>query len=223
MKSVTPRQMRRIDEAAIDTCGIASVTLMENAGLGVTEEAVRLLGRVKNKRICVICGKGNNGGDGLVASRHLYSLGYDLDIFALSRISKLGRDAAFNLRLLHRNGYRVEELLDSEDVKEIAKNFDYDLVIDGLFGTGFSGPTVYEPAKTIISLINSADCRILSVDIPSGLDGTTGLVRDVVVRADITVTMGLPKKGFFLNDGPSCTGEVVVKNIGLPSVLLNNH
>jgi len=215
--------MRRIDEAAIHTCGIASITLMENAGLGVAEEAARLLGRVKNKRICTICGKGNNGGDGLVASRHLYFRGYDLDIFALSRISKLGRDGAFNLRLLRRNGRIVKEILDAEDVGKIAKNFDYGLVIDALFGTGFSGPTVCEPAKTVISLINSSDCRTVSVDIPSGLDGATGLVRDRAVRADVTVTMSMPKRGFFLNDGPSCAGEVVVKNIGLPSLLLDSR
>ena len=220
MISVTPTGMRRIDEAAINRYGIASIALMENAGSAVAETAKRVLSGKNYKKICILCGKGNNGGDGLVASRRLIKSGYEVDSYILAKETTLREDAKFNLALLKRNGYRAKQILTLKDAAGFINNFNYCLVIDAVFGTGFSGKFVSEPARTLISFLNSANCKVVSVDIPSGLNGNTGKVEDVAVRADITVTLGMPKKGFFLNDGPMHTGKLIVETIGFPKSLL---
>jgi len=215
--------MRRIDEAAINEYGIASIALMENAGSAVAETAKKVLSDKHYKKICVLCGKGNNGGDGLVASRRLVKSGYEVDSYILAKEATLREDVKFNLSLLKRNGYRAGGILKPKDVAGFINNFNYGLVIDAMFGTGFSGKFVSEPARTLISFLNSADCKIISVDIPSGLNGNTGKVEDVAVRADTTLTLGMPKKGFFLNDGPMHTGELIIETIGFPKSLLKGN
>jgi len=221
--SVSPARMRRIDEAAINKYGIASIVLMENAGSAVAETAKKALGDKKHKKICILCGKGNNGGDGLVASRRLIKSGYEVDFRILAKEAAIREDVKFNLSLLKSNGYRAGQILKLKDVAGLIDNFNYDLVIDAMFGTGFSGKLVSEPARTLISFLNSADCKVISVDIPSGLNGNTGKVEDVAVRADTTVTLGMPKKGFFLNDGPMHIGKLIVETIGFPRSLLQGN
>lgn len=220
MKSVPPVRMRRIDDVAINGYGIASLTLMENAGSVVAEAAKKLLGRAKGKRVCAVCGKGNNGGDGLAASRHLINSGFEVDAYILAGSASLRGDPGFNLELLKHSGCTVEEIIDAGGADKFIRKFNYSLIVDAIFGTGFSGLQVSEPARTIISFLNSANCKIVSVDIPSGLDGYSGKVGDVAVQADVTVTLGLPKRGFFLHDGPRHTGKLIVRNIGFPKPLL---
>lgn len=215
--------MHRIDEAAINRYGIASIALMENAGSAVAETVKKTLGGKSYKKICVLCGKGNNGGDGLVTSRRLVKSGYEVDSYILAKEATLREDVKFNLSLLKRNGHRAVQILNLKDATGFINNFGYGLVIDAMFGTGFSGRFVSEPARTLISFLNSLDCKVVSVDIPSGLNGRTGKVADVAVRADTTVTLGMPKKGFFLNDGPMHTGKLLVETIGFPKSLLQDN
>jgi len=213
--------MRLIDEAAIKKYGIASITLMENAGRAVQDAASDLLQGLRNKKICVICGKGNNGGDGLVASRHFSNSGFKVDVFILSRGASLTGDPAFNLELLKKSNCSISEVSTLKHAKRFINNFDYGLVIDAIFGTGFTGQSTKEPIKTLISFVNSVKCKVVSVDIPSGLNGLSGVAGDVAIQADLTVTLGLPKRGFLLKDGPRHTGRVVVETIGFPKSLLS--
>jgi len=220
VKMTTPLEMRKIDNAAINDCGIASVTLMENAGFAVAEITKKVLGGAANKNACVICGKGNNGGDGLVVSRHLINSGFKVGVCLLTTPPNLGCDAKFNFGLLARNSCKICEIKSLGDLEKFIDNFNYSVVVDAVFGTGFSGFCISEPIRSLILFLNAATCKLISVDIPSGLNGSSGKVNDVAIQSDITVTLGLPKRGLFLNDGPSCTGKLIVKNIGLPKLLL---
>jgi len=218
--SVTPKKIRYIDHIAINSYGIASITLMENAGSRIKDVAKDILRNLKNKRVCVVCGKGNNGGDGIVVSRHLINSGFEVDIFLLAKISHLKGDAKFNLALLRSGTSSIKEITKTADLIKFFNNFNYGLVVDGIFGTGFSGSTIPEPIKSLIAFLNSSKCKIISIDIPSGLDGLSGRKAEVTVKADTTVTLGLPKKGFYCCNGPKHTGRVLVKNIGFPKSLL---
>jgi len=220
VKIASPLEMRKIDDAAINDCGIASVTLMENAGFVVAEVAKKALREVANKNVCVVCGKGNNGGDGLVVSRHLINSGFKVDVCILTTPTNLGSDVRFNFELLTRNGYKIWEITSLGGLEKFIDNFNYSVVVDAIFGTGLSASCISEPIRSLILFLNAATCKRISVDIPSGLNGSSGKVDDVAIQSDITVTLGLPKRGLFLNDGPSHTGKLIVKNIGLPKLLL---
>jgi NAD(P)H-hydrate epimerase len=212
--------MRRIDVAAIYRYGIASITLMENAGSAVAEVAKKELCKRGSDRVCVVCGKGNNGGDGFVASRHLCNSGFDVDVFVLAKPATLRGDALFTSRLLRSSKCTMSEITDRNQLAAFIDRFDYPVVIDALFGTGFTGKDLPELLRELIAFLNSSPCRIISIDIPSGLHGSSGNVPAVAVRANITVTLGLPKKGFYVNEGPRYTGSVIVENIGFPHSLL---
>ena len=220
MKMATPHEMRKIDDAAINDCGIASVTLMENAGFAVAKVAKKVLGEVTNKNVCVVCGKGNNGGDGLVISRHLINSGFRVGVCLLTMPQNLGRDVRFNFELLLHNGCKIYEITSCGDLEKFIDNFNYGVVVDAIFGTGLSASCISEPIRSLILFLNAATCKRISVDIPSGLNGSSGKVDDVAIQSNITVTLGLPNGGLFLNDGPSYTGKLIVKNIGLPKLLL---
>ncbi|HHY47830.1 MAG TPA: NAD(P)H-hydrate dehydratase [Firmicutes bacterium] len=221
MKVVLPDEMREIDRVAIEEMGIPGIVLMENAGRQVAAKALEVLGNgVQQKRACIICGKGNNGGDGFVAARHLANRGARVKVFLLARKSEISGDAATNLSILNRMGVDVEEL--TPEVLQKAKiSFSVsDVLVDAIFGTGFKGE-VNGIVATVIDAINDSGRPVVSVDVPSGLDASSGKVRGKCVRATHTVTMGLPKVGLLLYPGASFAGEVTVADIGIPASVLS--
>ncbi len=219
MYVVTPSQMREIDARAIKKFKIPGLTLMENAGQAVADQAERLLGKDRlglELNVCVICGKGNNGGDGLVAARLLVLRGIKVSVFLLGRLGEVKGDAKTNLKKLKKAGLAAVEVTSPKGLKALRKELaGAQLIIDAVFGTGFKGA----PEKNIAAVIkeiNNAGATVLSVDIPSGVDGETGQVWDEAVRADTTITMGLMKTGLIFYPGRSLAGEVVVADIGFP-------
>mgnify|MGYP001562106457 FL=1 len=221
MLKVTVDQMREIDRRTIEEYGIPSIVLMENAGRQASEAAKKMLGKdLAKKKAVIICGKGKNGGDGFVVARYLLNWGANVHAFLLGDVSSLAEETLINFQILKKCGIEIDEVKTLNEIKGIDNALkSAELVIDAILGIGVRGE-VKSPLKDVIELVNSSGKQILSIDIPSGLDGNTGDVLGVCVKATATVTMGAAKKGFFLKDGPRHVGELTVADIGIPSVLL---
>ena len=211
--------MRSIDAAAIETLGIPRLLLMEHAGLALAR-AVRTLTSNSPVPIAVCCGAGFNGGDGLAAARHLHGWGYPLRILVARRVDRLREEPAVYARILRGLGCELRECATAEEAAELGPWLaDSGAIIDALLGIGAAG-TLREPIASLIRRINGAGKPVVSADIPSGLDGDTGRIQGVAVRAAVTVTFGLPKRGCLMADGPAHVGELVVDPITLPRMLL---
>ena len=210
MKYITAEEMRRIDREAQEVNGIPSVVLMENAGRAAFEVALDMLAKDKIKKVICICGKGNNGGDGFVVARHLINKDIETEVFLLGNPDDLKSDAKINYDILKKMKATIRETAAKDGIKEDLKKAT--LLIDGMLGTGLSGE-VKEPYKNVIKYINESGKPVLALDIPSGLDATSGKVLGACVKAMKTVTFAFPKTGFIKNDGPAYTGEIIVRDI----------
>ncbi len=212
MRALSCAEMRALEKRAIEEAGIPAVALMENAGRAVACEAARM---APTGPIVVVCGRGNNGGDGFVAARHLDNRGRQVRVVAIEP-AKLEGDALANYRALRFTGAEVRSV-GAAWIDEIRSSLSgASLVVDALFGTGLAGP-LREPWPAVIDALNACGAPILAVDIPSGLDGDTGRPLGTAVRAAATVTMHAPKPGFEI--AHEFTGGVSVADIGIPSRL----
>jgi len=220
-KAVTANQMKRLDELAITRYGIPSIILMENAGRALSKEVIKRIALLRRSRkglvITIFCGKGNNGGDGIVCARYLFYEGVDTKVYLIGKKSSLRGDPAINLEILEGLGVKVLEIKNSKDLKELMNNFKARIIIDSIFGIGFKGKTegIYE---NVIEFINNNEAYTFSVDIPSGLDATTGEAKGSCVVADETVTMGIAKTGMYKSDGRRYCGRIKVVKIGTATI-----
>jgi ADP-dependent NAD(P)H-hydrate dehydratase / NAD(P)H-hydrate epimerase len=213
---LTPSEAAELDRASQER-GTGAETLMENAGRAVAEAAVRLAGGRYGKRAVVVCGKGNNGGDGLVAARHLDAWGSRVTVLLLDSRDAFREPAATNLTRLERPSVRVRPWSIETLARELAR---VDVAIDAIFGTGFRGAPEGAYGSAIAALAN-ADVPTVAVDIPSGVNGETGAVDGPAVDADITVTFGAAKPGVVLLPGAERAGVVEVADIGFPDDLVH--
>ena len=221
-KTLTREEMRELDRKAIEEYKIPGIVLMENAGRNVAEEVLKMLYNPQQTKVAILCGKGNNGGDGFVVARHLHNHSIHVDVFLIARVSDILKDGdtGTNLQILLNMKIPVNEILDIPGVNNILNELNgYHILADALFGTGLSGD-VREPFKTLIHGVNNLNKPTISVDIPSGLDCNTGKILGAAIKATKTVTFAIAKKGFYLNDGPSYTGEVIVSDISIPRELI---
>ncbi|HET6495119.1 MAG TPA: NAD(P)H-hydrate dehydratase [Thermoleophilia bacterium] len=212
----TADAMRQIDTAAIQGVGIPSGHLMERAGMAVARE---ILERYEPEAAVVVVGKGNNGGDGLVVARELFEAGVDVSVLTLPDAGALSSDAQLNREILDRIGVDVFECLDAACVparEALEALLSADVVVDALFGTGFTGAAKGTVAVAI-ALINEAPGTVVSVDIASGVGAGSGVVHGPAVIADLTVALHAAKIGHFVTPGGIFSGEVVVAPIGIPS------
>jgi hydroxyethylthiazole kinase-like uncharacterized protein yjeF len=207
MKIVSVKEMQELDRIAIEDKGIPSITLMENAGIAVSEIALRELKNIKNKKTAVFCGSGNNGGDGFVAARHLFNKGINVSVYLIGPRLNLKNDPKINAGALDNIGVEIREI-------SAPISMDHGLIIDAIFGIGLKGE-VKEPARSIISDLNKRSIPVISVDVPSGLDADTGEILGASVKAGITVTMQFPKQGFYKNKGPEYAGKIIAVDIGI--------
>ena len=220
MKLVTVEEMRRIDRKTIGEFQVPSLQLMEKAGWSVAEAAREMLSHLPGKRVAIFAGRGNNGGDGFVAARCLLEEGIEVNVYLLARKEEVKGDAEVNLKRLT---LPVVELKKEKDLDEIRGDLaGVNLIIDALLGTGARGE-VKGIWKATIELLNGSDKPVLSVDIPSGLEGDEGEAPGICVRAARTVTMGLPKRGLILYPGAEYVGELKVADIGIPPEVLNEE
>jgi ADP-dependent NAD(P)H-hydrate dehydratase / NAD(P)H-hydrate epimerase len=212
MKKVTIQQMRMIDDHTINTYGIPAQVLMDHAGKAVADETLKLLTMKKNK-VAIFCGAGNNGGDGLAAARWLYHYGKKIEVFFIGDLDHASLETRLNYAIIENLHIPIQIIKDNwPSLKEQIRYFH--VVIDGLLGTGSHGP-IQGLYKKIIDDLNASGVKIVSIDIPSGLNGDTGQPLETCITAALTVTLGFPKIGFSQPAAKKYTGKVVVADIGL--------
>lgn len=224
MKLVSSEQMRNIDKKTIEGAKIPGLELMEKAGRGSAEVALKMLGKnAQDKKVVIFCGRGNNGGDGFVVGRYLFEWGAEVIFYLLGEKEKIMGDAEINLKKALEMGLPIKEVLSIDD---LPKKIEADLIVDAIFGTGFKGEIIGLDAEAINSINGSRVQRfngleVLSIDVPSGLNADTGEISNVCVKADRTATMGLPKIGHFFHPGKDYSGEVTVIDIGVPQEIID--
>jgi len=212
MKVSRVSEMRAMDRTAIEQFGISPELLMENAGHAAYFVLRREFG-IWEKRFIIFCGLGNNGGDGFVLARKLHANGGAVQVMVLGEPDKYKGAAKNNYDILSRLPIDVSVLDDFGSVREAIS--DCDMVVDAIFGTGLSRD-VEGTYRDVIELINASHKPVLSIDIPSGVHGDTGNVMGVAVKADLTVTFGLPKLGNMLSPGYELGGKLFVSHISFP-------
>jgi NAD(P)H-hydrate epimerase len=214
--------MRDFDAHAVAHCHVPSLLLMENAGAAATEVVVRelLSGRIRGARIALVCGTGNNGGDGLVIARQLAVRGAHPLVFLAGNPGALSPDARTNFEAWQGIGGQVRELAPGESLAELAEAADEaDVIVDALFGTGLDRAIEGQLAE-VIGVINRARAPRFAVDVPSGLDADTGSALGVAVEAQVTATFAHYKLGLLTPIGARHAGRVFVVDIGVPSSIV---
>jgi NAD(P)H-hydrate epimerase len=212
MKIATVAQMRAMDQRAIEDFGIPETLLMENAGLAAYR-VLRDRFPVAGRRILVLCGSGNNGGDGLVVARKIFSDGGRPQVLLLGDATRYRGAAAVNWEIIQRLGIDTAPYSTPAALDGLIKTCD--LVVDAILGTGLSKPVRGDYAD-VIENVNASHRPVVSLDIPSGIHGDTGQVMGTAIRADLTVTFGLPKVGNLLYPGYHYGGKLYTTHIGFP-------
>ena len=218
MKYLSCQQCREADRIAIEELGFPSLTLMENAGLGCANAIVEL--NVAGQ-VVVLCGKGNNGGDGFVIARHLHHNGVAVKVILLAKSHTISSDARENLDRLKLLNLTIIELpIDSnaDQVKDFLTSQDEDppgVIVDAMLGTGARGG-LRTPYDHVVRACNAMEATRIAVDLPSGLNGDSGQVANDAFRANLTCTFIAAKHGMNTDNGRHYCGEVRLVDIGLP-------
>ncbi|MDR2017876.1 MAG: NAD(P)H-hydrate dehydratase [Syntrophobacterales bacterium] len=214
MKALSPERMAKYDEYAIRVWGIPSAVLMENAGR-TTYRLAKERYLIPGSRLTVFCGRGNNGGDGFVIARYALRDGFSARAFLLCKTSDLKGDTALNMGLFESLGGVITEIDDASFPLAKASLKETDVIVDAIFGTGLSKPVSGFEGR-IIELINHSGKTVIAVDIPSGVDGRTGVPLGTAVKATHTYTYGYPKLGQLFYPGAYHAGGLTVIDISLP-------
>ncbi len=223
MKLVSPKVMRSLDALAMSRYGLTGLQLMENAGRGVAECALELLKESKGTWVSILAGKGNNGGDGFVVARFLKNRGYNVKVFSTAPVSAFKGDAAINARVWRKMSGETIVIKKIAELEKEASFLKHSvLIVDALLGTGITSE-VRGVTAGIIDYINGLDRSVLSVDIPSGIDGLTGAVLGSAIRAEATATMAISKIGLHIYPGREYAGKVAVVDIGMPATLFEDR
>lgn len=220
MKIATAAEVRELDRRAIEEIGIPGVVLMENAGQHVVRVMREHFPDLKKRRVLVVCGKGNNGGDGLVVARHLFNQGIDVRVTLLEEKEQLKADAKINFDIAAKMNIPIIEITTSEQIpafRNLAAQAD--VIVDAIVGSGLKD-AVRGVHKNVIESINKVGRPVVAVDIPSGLSADTGVIPGNCIRADITVTFAVPKRGVILYPAADYVGELEIVDIGIPNSLL---
>lgn len=207
---ITTQQMVEVDRLMIEEYGIQLIQMMENAGRNLAELSRRILaGDVHAKQIAVLCGAGNNGGGGMVAARHLHNWGAAITLKLLTPRDQVKNIAALQLDILRNMGIVDNEIIELDNA---------DLIIDAMIGYGLAGNPRGNYADWI-RRVNDARRRVLALDIPSGLDATSGIPENPCVQATATMTLALPKTGLNTPAAATYVGELYLADISVPPQL----
>ena len=220
MKILDSKQMRNIDARTTREYGIPGLLLMENAGARAADALEEAYDDLERLRIAILCGKGNNGGDGFVLARHLFNRGLHPHVILLARPEDVQGDAHDNLRILTRMGVEISEASDSVPWRELRPELDRcDLLVDAILGTGLRGP-VKGFVREVIADLAAFPGDVVAIDLPSGLSADTAQVSGEAVVADLTLTMGLPKIPHVFPPAELFCGEVSTLDISIPEAAI---
>lgn len=218
MRILSAEAMREVDRCAIEELGIPSLVLMENAAIGVVDAIGEIYEEAESAAI--FCGPGNNGGDGLAIARHLAVRGYDVQVFLVAGRRGMRGDAEVQLGICRRQGLAIQEVADEDGVVEALEEArEADLIVDALFGTGLSKPLEGLLADLVQGL-NDLPVPRVSVDLPSGLNGSRSEPLGPHIEADLTVTFAAPKIAHVFPPASESVGELVVTDLGIPPELV---
>ena len=216
MKACFAEEMRDIDRAATERGGVPSIVLMENAAIACVNELKKDFGCLKNKRIAVFCGKGNNGGDGFAIARHLHNAGAEVSVFLVCG-SEFSGDAKINFDIINKMDINTDVISDTDNLKYIIRA--NDIIVDAIYGTGIHG-SVTGISYDVINEINENSAYTLSVDVPSGINSDSGEICGICINADKTVTFAAYKIGMLLFPAADYIGETVVADISIPDYII---
>jgi len=211
MRLLTPSQAYELDHLSIKEFNISGKTLMGNAGQCIAEKALELIAHFEQPKIFVICGKGNNGGDGFSAASIIHKYQYRINIHSIISKEKIKGDSLFFHRACEKLNIPITYGLNIPEIQES------NLIIDGLLGIGLKGELSKE-LQSWIKWINQLSLKVLAIDIPSGLNGFSGNSNPNSVKADVTLTFGAPKIGMIFRNGPHYSGDVRITDIGYPNL-----
>ena len=214
--------MQAIDRSAIDDFGIPGLVLMENAGLAVASLIHENVPGLLEKKVVIVCGKGNNGGDGFVIARHLFIDGVPVDVLLLGKRQQLKSDARVNADIAFKLGVPIHEVTEKNLSAQNHLLRHCHIVVDALFGTGLSKPARGLHEK-VIKKVNASQKYVVAVDIPSGVDSDSGHLIGPHIKADITAALALLKRGHLLFPAAESMGEVQVLDISIPHEAIEKH
>src|SRR5881392_2427471 len=216
MRVLNTAQMREADRRTIEDIGIPSLVLMENAGRQVVAAIESVHGDVLDRRVAVLCGRGNNGGDGFVVARTLLQRGVDVSVFLIGQVADVRGDARINLEILGRLGLTVVEIADSQAWElHFSEIGDCTLIVDAIFGTGLNAP-VSGLMETVVADINASGIPVVAIDLPSGLSADSHEPIGDSIEAAMTVTLAAPKLPLVLPPAETRAGDIVIADIGIP-------
>jgi len=221
MRVLNAAQMREADRRTIDEIGIPSLVLMENAGRQVVAAMEAIHGDLLDSQVAVLCGRGNNGGDGFVVARTLAQRGVSVSVFLIGQVSDVRGDARVNLDTLGRLGLTVVEVADGQAWElHVSEVRECGLIVDAIFGTGLNAP-VSGLIESVIADINASSIPVVSIDLPSGLSADSSDPLGASIEAETTVTLAAPKLPLVLPPAEIRAGDIVIADIGIPADVIH--
>src|SRR5436853_1803940 len=221
MRVLNSAQMREADKRTIDDIGIPSLVLMENAGRQAVAAMEAMYADLLERQVGVLCGRGNNGGDGFVIARTLVQRGVDVAVFLIGSIGDVRGDARANLEILGRLGLTVVEIADSQAWElHFSEVSDCTLIVDAIFGTGLNAP-VSGFIESIVADVNASGITVVAIDLPSGLSADSPDPIGPSIDAGLTVTLAAPKLPLVLAPAENHAGDIVIADIGIPADVLD--
>jgi NAD(P)H-hydrate epimerase len=221
MRVLNTAQMREADRCTIEDIGVPSLVLMENAGRQVVAAMEAAFDDLASRRVAILCGRGNNGGDGFVVARTLAQRGISCSVFLFGQVVEVRGDARVNLEILGRLGVAIVEIIDAQawelHYSEVSRS---DLIVDALFGTGLK-TALSGLFETVVADVNGLPIPVVAIDVPSGLSADTHQIIGQAIDATLTVTMAAPKLPLILPPAERQVGDLVIADIGIPSHVID--
>ena len=221
MRILNTQQMREADRQTIDEIGIPSVVLMENAGRQAVAAMEAAFENLASSKVAVLCGRGNNGGDGFVVARTLAQRGIEAVVYLLGRVADVRGDARTNLEILGRIGLTVVEITDAQEWElHFSEISECDLLVDAIVGTGFHGPLA-GMLETVVADVNGLGVPVVAIDLPTGVSADSHEIDGEAIEATMTVTLAAPKIPLILPPVDAYGGDLVIADIGIPAAVID--
>jgi ADP-dependent NAD(P)H-hydrate dehydratase / NAD(P)H-hydrate epimerase len=221
MRVLNTQQMREADRQTIDDVGIPSIVLMENAGRQAVAAMEAAFDELPSSKVGVLCGRGNNGGDGFVVARTLAQRGVEAIVYLLGSVADVRGDARTNLEILGRVGLTVVEITNAQEWElHFSEVSECDLIVDAIVGTGFHGPLT-GLLETVVADVNGLGVPVVAIDLPTGVSADSHEIEGEAIEASMTVTLAAPKLPLILPPADAYGGDLVIADIGIPSAVLD--